>query len=616
MARKKPPPPKATANRKRKAPPPSRRKALPRRKKSGLVGTLGTLCVLGALLVGVVAAVTAMEEPDKKLLKNIHRTPGVQFLDRSGIRYAGSGTVYGDAVTIEELPTHVIAAILATEDRSFFDHGGINIASIARATLANAFAGGVVQGGSTITQQLAKNLFLTNERTFVRKFREIGLSFWLEKNFSKKEILALYLNRVYFGANTWGIDGAARTYFNKSAPQLSLPEAAMLVGLLKAPTKLNPQSNPDKAVTRAKQVLLNMVDANVLEHADAKEAMLALPGLTSKAPRLSGSRFFADWVTGEVVKKIGALDQDLVIETTLDTRWQALAENIVRRSLDEQGPTHSIGQGALLSMADDGAVMAMNGGYQYAYSQFNRATQAQRQPGSTFKIFIALAALRAGYTPETMLLDAPFRLKDWQPRNFTDDYKGEMSFEQAFAQSRNVPMVRLANSVGMGAVIRAARDMGIASPIRRDLSSALGSSEMTMLEMVRAFGAVSNGGQVVQPYGVLRIRTREGVLLYEHRRERVPYTLNADEVSGLHYFLSKAMERWDGTGRKARIGIVSGGKTGTSQHSRDAWFIGYAGGVTTGIWLGNDNNVSMENMTGGTLPALMWQEYVKQALRL
>jgi len=562
-------------------------------------------------LAGVVAWF-AYGLPDIDNLADSARRPSVTIAAADGAALATYGEVYGEAVRVDELPAFLPAALLATEDRRFYSHFGADPIGIARALLSNWRAGRVVEGASTITQQLAKNLFLTPERSIERKIQEMLLAFWLERRFTKTEILTIYLNRIYFGAGTYGIDAAARRYFGHGAREVSLYEAAVLAGLPKAPSRLNPANDPARAAARAAEVLDNMVEAGYLHPAEA-EAAKRNHGQLARVPSGSNSRrWFADWVQDLVGGFVGGAHGDLIVATTLDPRLQAAAEQAVAAALDGEGAKVGVSQAALVALAPDGAVLAMVGGRDYGESQFNRATQALRQPGSAFKPFLYLAALEAGWRPDTRVVDRPVTIKDWSPRNFSGRYQGEMALADALAQSVNTVSVQIVQAVGVDRVIAVAHRLGIASELGRDASLALGTSEVTPLELTASMVPFANGGEGVLPYAIAEIRERGGRVLYRRDASGPRRVIAAGVAGEMNQMLAGVMRR--GTGRAAQLGRPAAGKTGTSQEHRDAWFVGWTPDLVAGVWVGNDDGTPTRQVTGGALPARLWKGFMTEAL--
>lgn len=566
------------------------------------------------LLVGAVVAWYAWDLPDVRRIAESTRQPSLQVVDVEGGRIASFGELYGVALSVEEMPPHLPQAVLAIEDRRFYSHFGLDPLGLARAAVANLRAGRVVQGGSTITQQLAKNLFLTPERTFGRKVRELLLAFWLERKLSKDQILSLYLNRVYFGAGTFGVDAAAKRYFGKPAGQLDLYEAATLAGLLRAPSRYNPARNPNVAHARAEQVLTAMVDAGFI---DQEEALAVAEERAAPAPvAQTRGRHFADWAAGQVEELIGSLDRDLVAETTLDPRLQRIAEEEVLRLLQEEGGEAGASQAAVVVLSPDGAVRAMVGGKDYLGSQFNRAVQALRQPGSAFKPFVYLAAMEKGAAPDDRRHDGPITVAlprgTWQPRNYNERFYGDVTLREAFARSLNSVAVQVLQEQGADSVVERARRLGISSHLEPLPSLALGTSEVTLLELTAAYAAFANGGFGVWPYAIRNLTTPSGQIVFRRQGQGLGRVISPRAHSAMLDML-QASVAW-GTSRGADPGRPAGGKTGTTQDSRDAWFMGFTAELVVGVWVGNDDGTPMKQVTGGGLPARLWRAIVTRAL--
>lgn len=566
------------------------------------------------LVVGVVIAWYARDLPNVSRMAELTRQPSLQIVDADGGRIAAYGELYGEALTVADLPPHVPQAVLAIEDRRFYSHPGIDPIGLVRAAVVNWRAGRVVQGGSTISQQLAKNIFLSSERTLDRKIQELLLAFWLEYKLTKDQVLALYLNRVYFGAGTYGIDAAARRYFGKAARELQLYEAAMLAGLLRAPSRYNPANNPDLAHSRAVRVLEAMVEAEYISEEEALEAAEARAA-PNDLPRGRG-RYFGDWAAGQVEGLIGPLDEDLVAHTTLDRRLQHIVEEEVRLILEEAGAEYGVSQAAVVVLSPDGAVRAMVGGRDYGESQFNRTVQAMRQPGSAFKPFVYLAAMEAGAAPDSRRHDAPITVSlpqgQWQPRNYGDRFYGDVTLREAFARSLNSVAVGLLQEQGAEEVVERARRLGISARLEALPSLALGTSEVTLLEMSAAYAAFANGGYGVWPYGVSSLSTPSGQIVYRREGQGLGRVMSPSAHAAMLDLLQASVS-W-GTSRAADPGRPAGGKTGTTQDSRDAWFIGFTAELVVGVWMGNDNGTQMRQVTGGTLPARLWNRIVTRAL--
>ncbi len=585
------------------------------RKSAHILGRLAYWSVVAGLWLGLIGGaglfMLASDLPDTSSLWNVERQPSVTFVDRYGRTIAVRGAAYAPPVRLEDLPPSLIDAVLAIEDRRFYHHPGVDPIGLFRAAVKNAVSGHVVQGGSTLTQQLAKNLFLSNERTYKRKAQEVLLSFWLETRFSKREILSLYLNRVYFGRGAWGVEAAAQRYFGKPARDLSLGESAMIAGLLKAPNRYSPTADIARAERRATVVLDVMVKTKrITPH--QRDMAFATPVHVRRAKATPAASYFVDWLAPKVRQLTGDRDTDLLVETTLDIEAQSAAESAITKVIDAKAKARGATQAALVSLDQDGAVRAMAGGVSYAKSQFNRATQARRQPGSAFKPFVYLAAIEAGLTPWTIRTDAPIKIGDWQPQNYSGKYKGDMGLITALAHSVNTIAVSLAGEVGRGKVAAAAHRMGFTSPITLTRSMPLGSNETTLIELTSAYAPFANGGYRAVPYGLRRISTREGDVLWQHKARPVR-VLAARPYALMNTMLERVMQ--SGTGRRARLDDrPSAGKTGTTNNFRDAWFVGYASGQTAGIWVGDDKNRAMKKVTGGTMPAMIWHQYMSAAL--
>jgi penicillin-binding protein 1A len=573
----------------------------------------GAVLALWALIGGIGALVwIGIRLPPIQSLEIPKRPPSVLILGVNGATLATRGDMGGAAVVIGELPDYVPNAFIAIEDRRFYSHRGVDPLGIARALVADIFHRGAAQGGSTITQQLAKNLFLTQERTVTRKLQEIVLALWLEHKFSKRQILELYLNRVYFGAGAYGIEGAAQRYFGKSAQHLTLAEAAMLAGLVQAPSRLAPSRNPEGAQRRAALVLADMVELKMIPPASAKLA-LARPAHAIKPPAAGSVNYVADWVMDAVNDLIGKFDQDIVVDTTIDPALQNAAEHALVDTLNAKGDKLNIGQGALVAMTPDGVVRALVGGRDYGDSQFNRAVDAKRQPGSAFKPFVYLTALEHGLTPETVREDAPIAVKGWRPENYERQYLGAVTLRQALADSLNTVSVRLTLEFGPAAVVRTAYRLGIASILEPNPSIALGTSEVSPLELVSAYATFANGGLAVSPRIVERIRGADGKTLYGRSQQQLGRIVDARYVGMMNAMLHETLV--SGTARAANLpGWQAAGKTGTSQDFRDAWFIGYTSRLVAGIWLGNDDNSPTKRAVGGGVPVEIWSRFMRTAL--
>jgi len=569
--------------------------------------------VWAGLAAGVVLAYLALSLPPIDA-GQLTRRPNIVILDAGGAELGSFGDIYGQTVALKNLPQHLPAAVIAVEDRRFYDHFGIDLRGLARAMAANIKAQGVVQGGSTITQQVAKNLFLTPERTITRKLREMMLAVWLERQFTKDEILTIYLNRVYLGAGTYGVEAASQRYFGRSAKDIGVYQAAVLAGLLKAPSRYNPANDPNLAKRRADIVLATMVETGALSDAQAAAARQSAPRILKTAAAAKSAlraRHFADWILSQLDSFVGTVERDLVVRTTLSAPIQAAAEAALDRHLAAASKAQSIGEGAVLSLSPDGAVRAMVGGRDYADSQFNRVTQALRQPGSAFKPFVYLAALDAGYTPDDLVTDGPLNISGWKPRNFNGRYEGPVSVQTALQESINTVAVRLAQAAGAKAVVDTAHRLGITEDLKPELSLALGTAEVTLLELTSAYAPFSNGGLAVLPYAIVSVTDRDGAVLYQRQADAMGRVVPAERVATMNRLMRRVIDH--GTGKAAAIDFPAAGKTGTTNDFRDAWFVGYTAELVTGVWVGNDDGSFMKGVTGSGIPARIWRDVMASA---
>ncbi|MEY9881503.1 transglycosylase domain-containing protein [Bradyrhizobium sp. USDA 329] len=602
--------------RERKAP--ASRSGAKRRSKSRGGFSLGRLVYWGAVLSlwGVIAVIAVVvyvgaHLPPIQSLEIPKRPPTIQIVGMDGSMLAQRGEMAGANIALKDLPPYLPKAFIAIEDRRFYSHFGIDPVGILRALVTNVLHRGVSQGGSTLTQQLAKNLFLTQERTIQRKLQEAELAIWLERKHSKDEILELYLNRVYFGSGAYGVEAAAQKYFGKSAKNVTIAEAAMLAGLVKSPSRLAPNRNPEGAEARAQVVLAAMADAKFITDAQAK-ASIGHPSYNVKPAGAGTVNYVADWI-GEVLDDlVGQIDESIKVETTIDPKLQSVAEAAIIDELAAKSVKFNVSQGALVAMTPDGAVRAMVGGRNYSDSQYNRAVTAKRQPGSSFKPFVYLTALEQGLTPDTMRQDAPIEVKGWRPENYTHEYFGAVTLTQALAMSLNTVAIRLGLEVGPKNVVRTAHRLGISSKLEPNASIALGTSEISVVELVGAYAPFANGGLAVAPHVVTRIRTLGGKLLYMRQPEERNQVVEPRYVGMMNAMMRETLI--SGTAKKAEIpGWPAAGKTGTSQDYRDAWFIGYTANLVTGVWLGNDDNSPTKKATGGGLPVEVWTRFMKAA---
>ncbi len=604
---------KAKSQQRRRRPAPRRRRRflrLSRRTRKVVYwSTVAGLWLVMAASAGL--AWVALGIPDTSGLWRAAAGPSLTVLDANGSVLATRGAVYGDDVPLAKMSPYLPLAVIATEDRRFYSHWGLDPVSVVRALFANIEEGRVVEGGSTITQQLAKNVFLTPERTFKRKLEEAMLALWLEWRFTKDQILTLYLNRVYFGAGTYGVEAAARRYFDKPPAKLSLPESALLAGLLKAPSRFAPTNDPDLAQGRAEVVLDAMLKAGfITKEARAKAARM--PIKLAAGTRSMGAQYFTDWVLDTLPELIGPTRGELIVETTLHLPFQRAAERAVDSALAAQGQSLAASQAALVSMDREGAIRAMVGGRDYGASQFNRATQAKRQPGSAFKPFVYLAALEHGRSPSWHMSDAPVQIGRWSPTNFGGGYRGDVTLETALAESINTVAVRLTESIGREAVIETAQRLGIRSTLEPVPSLALGTQEMGLLELTSAYLPFATGGETRRIHGIDRVLTRQGRVLYTAKAVPAVRVIAPADAGAMNAMLREALLR--GTGLKARLlDRDAAGKTGTSGDFRDAWFVGYTADLVTGVWVGNDDGARMRKVTGGGLPAEIWHAYMERA---
>jgi penicillin-binding protein 1A len=564
------------------------------------------------LVIGAVIWV-GVHLPPIQSLEIPKRPPSIQIVGLDGQMLATRGDMGGAAIPLKELPAHLSKAFIAIEDRRFRSHYGIDPLGILRAVSANIARRGVSQGGSTLTQQLAKNLFLTQDRTLKRKLQEAMLALWIEHKFSKDQILELYLNRVYFGSGAYGVEAAAQRYFGKPAKNLTLAESAMLAGLVKSPSRLAPNRNPVGAEQRAQLVVAAMAEQKLVTDAQAKTALIT-PAKVVKAAGAGSVGYVADWIMDVLNDLVGHVEQDLVVTTSIDPTLQAAAEKALIEELDLKGSKFAVGQGAMIAMTPAGAVRAMVGGRNYADSQFNRAVTAKRQPGSAFKPFVYLTALERGLTPDSRRDDKPIDVKGWKPENYGKEYYGPISLTQALALSLNTVAVRLTMEFGPTAVARTAYRLGIASKLEANASLGLGTSEVSVIELVSAYATFANGGLAAEPHVVERIKGADGKTLYTRAPQNLGRIIEPRYVSMMNQMMTETL--LTGTAQKAQLpGWQAAGKTGTSQDFRDAWFVGYTSALVTGVWLGNDDNSPTHKTTGGGLPVEVWSRFMKTAHR-
>ncbi len=586
--------------------------------------------IVGALFV-LILALPAFRIGNEEALKS--QVLAVTFLDRYGNAIGHRGARHDDSLKLEEMPDHLLKAVIATEDRRFYDHFGIDIIGTFRALTVNARASGVVQGGSSLTQQLAKNLFLSNERSLDRKIKEAFLALWLEARLSKSEILKLYLDRAYMGGGTFGVAAAAEYYFGKSVKDVSLAEAAMLAGLFKAPTKYAPHVNLPAARARANDVLNAMVDAGFMTAGQVDSAKRN-PATPVDRKRESSPDYYLDWAFDQVKElaeegKLGS-DRVLTVKTPHDSAIQQRADEAVEAILRQHGPTYRVKQAATVVMDPDGAVRAIVGGRDYGASQFNRATASQRQPGSSFKPYVYATALSAGlYRPNTIVTDRPVCIGNWCPKNYGGSFSGSMPLYVALAKSINSIPVQMsiaigratgethearAAAIGRKKIVAMGHAMGLTTPLTDTVSLPIGAAEVTVIDQAAGYAVFANGGKRAKPYAALDIHNSQGELIYNHGRDEPEpqQVLTTQVVQDMNFMLSKVPT--EGTGRRAALdGVVTAGKSGTTNGYKDAWYVGYSGNLVEAVWFGNDDSSETANLTGGALPAMTFKEIMQFA---
>ena len=568
------------------------------------IGLYGFIVAVIALVVAVAVAMNSLPSYQELVRRNdLGQMIRVRAADGSVL--VSMGPSFGKWLPYDRIPVVMRAAMVDVEDKRFRSHIGVDPLGIARAIKVRFETGRFREGGSTITQQLARNIFLSNDRTFGRKFKEAILAMALERRFSKDQILELYLNRVYFGGGAYGIDAAARKFFGHSAERLSLPEAAVIAGLVKAPSNYAPSADVEAARRRAAVVLDRMLEAGDITAAQAAAAA-PIEVKIIPAPRQNSVRYFTDWVLPQLDTLIDETSDPIEVWTTLDPNMQKLADQVINAN------TPAGAQGALVSIDRDGAVRAMIGGRDYVSSIYNRATQAVRQPGSSFKLFVYLAALEAGHTPNDMVEDKPITINGWSPRNNSRSFAGPVPIRQAFAQSLNTVSVQLAQEVGFRTVADMAQRLGITTRVSTHPSMALGATEVRLLDMTRAYASVSAKGVAIAPYGIRRVTTADGHLLYQHQSDESRVLFTPWVAAQMTDLLQTAV--MTGTGRAAQIGRPVAGKTGTTSSNKDGWFLGFSSGLTTGVWMGRDDNRAMPGLQGGRAPARAFQDFMSRAI--
>ena len=565
---------------------------------------------LGLAIIGIIGYY-AMKLPSADTWAVPDRPANIRIIAANGKLISNRGKMGGEAVSLRELPHYVPSAMIAIEDRRFMSHFGIDPIGITRAFIGNIAAGRITAGGSTITQQVAKNLFLSPEQKIGRKIQEALLALWLEKNYTKNDIIELYLNRVYYGGGAYGIEAASQVFFGKSARNISLGEAAILAGVLKAPSRLSPDKNPQKAAARARIVLNAMADQGYISTEEAKAA--AIDPNKRIRTKIAGAEFYvADWVETLMNSYIGSVDGDVIVTTTIDWDLQKYGEFLIKETVAEYGQEKDFSQSALVALATDGSVRAIVGGTDYSKSQYNRAVTAKRQPGSSFKPIIYLSALENGFRPDTMVNDEAFTYKGWSPKNYNDKYVGAVTLRDALAYSLNTVAGRLAIEIGPETIVDTAYRLGISSDLNPVPSIALGSQEVSLLELTAAYAPFANGGEGVIAHIITKIETPDGEVLYDNIPSGPGKVVDLQNVAMMNDMLSYAVEV--GTGKKAKLkGWPIAGKTGTSQNNRDAIFVGYSANLITGIWIGNDDGSPTKGVGGGSFPAQIWSDFMSRA---
>ncbi len=602
----------------RRAQPRGRKSSRRRRSGGGIFGLLRkatywsfVLAIWGGIAAAGVLVYYGAQMPSASTWAVPDRPPNVKIMDVEGRQVANRGMMGGESIGLHEMSPYIPQAVVAIEDRRFHSHFGIDPIGLARAFVENVVNRRVVQGGSTLTQQLAKNLFLTNERSYDRKIKELLMAVWLEQEYTKDQILELYLNRVYFGSGAYGVEAASQRYFGKSAREVTLSESALLAGLLVAPSRLSPARDPQAAENRSRLVLAAMREQDMIGDGEMTTAMSA-PAVRAAAYWTGSENYVADRIMAELPALIGTdIAKDLIVEATVDLDLQALGEKAIRQMVDENKSDLAVSQGALVSIDSSGAVRAMVGGYDYANSQFDRASEARRQPGSAFKPFVFMAAMEQGLFPDTIRNDAPVTIGKWSPQNFNNKYTGPMTLAQALARSSNSIAAVLAHEVGPSAVVETAWRMGIESDLQPNLSISLGTSEVTPLELTAAFVPFATGGVRPDLHFITRVATVDGEVLYQRAASTGTQVARPEIIGMMNYMMAEAVGT--GTARNADFGWPAAGKTGTSQNSRDAWFVGYTAELITGVWFGNDDGSPMKNITGGQLPARAWKIFMEDA---
>lgn len=561
----------------------------------------GFIC---AVFLSAYVAYCYLTMPDIKKAVTATRQPSTTIIAENGNDIAKFGNVYAEVIYPDNLPKNLTNAVIATEDRRFYSHFGFDVIGFSRAMITNLLKSRYAQGASTITQQVAKNIFLTPNKTIKRKVQELILAFWLEKKLTKQQIMALYLNRVYFGSGNYGADAAAHWYFNKSVYDLNLRESAILAGMLKAPTRYNPTYHRQAALDRADIVLQNMRANRLISEKEYTQAK-QMPIADGQSSRVTGGKHFAQYVYDEVNDFIGERSEDVMVATTLDQNLQEAAEKILQTKIAAAQSSH-VSEGAVIVMDNSGAVKAMVGGIDYNKSQFNRAVQAKRQAGSAFKPFVYLTALQYGFKPDSLIHDGPVSIGKWKPENYTKKYYGDVTMTYALAHSLNAATVVLSKELYIKDIADNARKMGISTPISLSPSMVLGTNNVKLIDMAAAYASIANGGYAVWPHAINEVATLDGRQIYVRQNSEQKQILESSVVQSMTLMMEQVINQ--GTGKKARLPVFAAGKSGTSQNYRDAWFIGWINGYTAAVWVGNDNEKPMNKVGGGSLPAEIWHD--------
>lgn len=588
---------------------PVRRSWLARRRSAWLTATMAVVAS-GIVVVAVTAWWALRDVPWQEIAEGSLK-PVVVLESADGEPLVQQGPFQGGYATRDQFPQHLVDAVLSVEDRRFYEHIGVDFRGMLRALFRNIVAGQVVEGGSTITQQLIKISYLESDRTYKRKIQEFVIALWLENKFGKDEILTRYLNNIYLGAGATGIPAAARVYFDKDPSELDLRESAMLAGVIRAPSQLSPLTNPEGAQARVPIVLDTMVANGKLDEAEAAAAKTEFAALHPTRPAERAGSWFADWVMEEARAIAGPYRGTIRVRTTMMPKLQAIAEDVVAKAMDAEGEALGASQAALVAMTPEGAVVAMVGGRGYADSEFNRAATAERQPGSTFKLFVLHAALKAGKTPRDRIIDEKMEIDGWSPENFGGEYSGRVTISEAFARSLNAATVALAQEVGIDKVAASARELGIDAKLTETPALALGASEVTLIDLTGAYASVSAGVAPVEPWGIVSFQSDQQ-RPFRVGPSKQPTTSLKEMQNELVGLLNLVVER--GTGREARLDSFAAGKTGTSQNHRDAWFVGFTEPLVAGVWVGNDDGSPMRDVTGGKLPATIWRNFMTAAM--